>query len=173
LIKTSQNEDQSEDSAPSDGVISDEESTVYGGSPASEDDQSREETEAAQEGASHLAPLRAGNGTARKHSFATLRRASTASFRGPRGKTSDEENGLKSKQSKEFSEQGKVKWSVYGEYAKTSNLVAVVVYLALLAGAQTASVGTSAAIGSSLLLFEMTDANAMQVQTFGSNTGQK
>ncbi|OSS45373.1 hypothetical protein B5807_10249 [Epicoccum nigrum] len=143
LIKTSQNEDQSEDSAPSDGVISDEESTVYGGSPASEDDQSREETEAAQEGASHLAPLRAGNGTARKHSFATLRRASTASFRGPRGKTSDEENGLKSKQSKEFSEQGKVKWSVYGEYAKTSNLVAVAVYLALLAGAQTASVGAN------------------------------
>jgi len=143
LIKTSQNEDQSEDSAPSDGVMSDEESTVYGGSPASEDDQSREEAEAAQEGASHLAPLRAGNGTARKHSFVTLRRASTASFKGPRGKASDEENGLKSKQSKEFSEQGKVKWSVYGEYAKTSNLVAVAVYLALLAGAQTASVGAN------------------------------
>lgn len=142
LIKTSQNEDQSEDSAPSDGVLSDEESTVYGGgSPVSDDDQSREEAEAAQEGASHLAPLRTGNSTARKHSFATLRRASTASFRGPRGKTSDEENGLKSKQTKEFSEQGKVKWSVYGEYAKTSNLVAVGIYLALLAGAQTASIG--------------------------------
>ncbi|KAJ4350561.1 ATP-binding cassette glutathione S-conjugate transporter ycf1 [Ascochyta clinopodiicola] len=143
LIKTSQNEDQNEDSAPSDSVTSDEESTVYGGSPASDEDQDREEVEAAQEGASHLAPLRTTNGTARKHSFATLRRASTASFKGPRGKTSDEENGLKSKQSKEFSEQGKVKWSVYAEYAKTSNLVAVAIYLALLAGAQTASVGAS------------------------------
>ncbi|KAL1650643.1 ATP-binding cassette glutathione S-conjugate transporter ycf1 [Didymella pomorum] len=143
LIKTSQNEDQNEDSAPSESVMSDEDSTVYGGSPASDDNQSREEAEAAQEGASHLAPLRTGNGTARKHSFATLRRASTASFKGPRGKTTDEENGLKSKQTKEFSEQGKVKWSVYGEYAKTSNLVAVCVYLALLAGAQTASIGAS------------------------------
>ncbi|KAJ4324230.1 ATP-binding cassette glutathione S-conjugate transporter ycf1 [Neodidymelliopsis sp. IMI 364377] len=143
LIKTSQNEDQNEDSAPSDSTTSDEESTIYGGSPGSDNDQDRDETEAAQEGASHLAPLRTGNGTARKHSFATLRRASTASFKGPRGKTSDEENGLKSKQSKEFSEQGKVKWSVYGEYAKTSNLVAVAIYLALLAGAQTASIGAS------------------------------
>ena len=142
LIKTSQNEDQGEDSSrTSDSVTSDAESTVYAGSPGSEDDQDRDETEAAQEGASHLAPLRTGNGTARKHSFNTLRRASTASFKGPRGKATDEEGGLKSKQTKEFSEQGKVKWSVYGEYAKTSNLAAVAIYLLLLAGAQTASVG--------------------------------
>lgn len=174
LIRTSQNEDQNEDSTPSDSIMSDEDSTVYGGSPASNDDeQDREEAEAAQEGASHLAPLRTGNGTARKHSFATLRRASTASFKGPRGKTSDEENGLKSKQTKEFSEQGKVKWSVYGEYAKTSNLVAVVIYLALLAGAQTASIGTWPAIGSSLLQLEETDANTMQVRVCGSSTGLK
>lgn len=173
LIKTSQNEDQSEDSAPSDGVMSDEESTVYGGSPASEDNQSREEAEAAQEGASHLAPLRTGSSTARKHSFATLRRASTASFKGPRGKTNDEENGLKTKQSKEFSEQGKVKWSVYAEYAKTSNLVAVAIYLALLAGAQTASIGTCFAIGSSLFHLEMIDANIMQVQVSGLSNGPK
>jgi ATP-binding cassette subfamily C (CFTR/MRP) protein 1 len=136
LIKTSQNEDQ--DTRTSDSV-SDVESSVYAGSPGS-DDQDRDETEAAQEGASHLAPLRTGDGTARKHSFNTLRRASTASFKGPRGKAMDEE-GLKSKQTKEFSEQGKVKWSVYGEYAKTSNLAAVAIYLLLLAGAQTASVG--------------------------------
>lgn len=172
LIRTSQNEDQSEDSAPSDGILSDEDSTVYGGSPASEDDQDREENEAAQEGASHLAPLRTGNGTARKHSFATLRRASTASFKGPRGKTTDEENGLKSKQLKEFSEQGKVKWSVYAEYAKTSNLVAVAIYLALLAGAQTASVGTWSAIGSSLFHLEKINANVMQAQTSGSSNGR-
>ena len=48
---------------------------------------------------------------------------------------------LKSKQSKEASEQGKVKWDVYMEYAKTSNLSAVAVYLAMLLGAQAAQIG--------------------------------
>jgi hypothetical protein len=44
--------------------------------------------------------------------MATLRRASAASFRGSRGKIRDEEEPqLKSKQGKEFSEQGKVKWN--------------------------------------------------------------
>jgi ABC-type multidrug transport system fused ATPase/permease subunit len=145
LIKASQNEEQGEaESRTSESVVSDEETTVYGTSPASDDEQAQEEAEAAQEGASHLAPLRTGNGTARKSSFNTLRRASTASFKGPRGKVVDEEGGgLKSKQTKEFSEQGKVKWSVYGEYAKTSNLVAVCIYLLLLLGAQSASIGGS------------------------------
>ncbi|KAF2128318.1 multidrug resistance-associated protein 1 [Dothidotthia symphoricarpi CBS 119687] len=147
LIKASLNEDQDEtnNSHASESVMSDEGSTVYGGSPASEDDeQDQAEVEAAQEGAATLAPLRPGNGTARKHSFNTLRRASTASFNGARGKLTDEEGGgLKSKQSKEFSEQGKVKWSVYGEYAKTSNLAAVAIYLILLLGAQTSSIGAS------------------------------
>jgi ABC-type multidrug transport system fused ATPase/permease subunit len=143
LIKTSQNDDQTEaESRASESVVSDEESTIYGTSPASEDGQDRAETEAAQENMSHLAPLAPGNGATRKASFNTLRRASTASFKGPRGKMTDEEGGgMKSKQNKEFSEQGKVKWAVYGEYAKTSNLGAVVVYLTLLIGAQTASVG--------------------------------
>lgn len=140
LIKTSQNEDQSEaESRATESVVS-EEDTIYGTSPISDDDQDQEEAEAAQEN-THLAPLRPGNGTARKGSFNTLRRASTASFKGPRGKVLDEEGGLKSRQKKEFSEQGKVKWSVYGEYAKVSNLVAVTFYLLLLLGAQTASVG--------------------------------
>lgn len=48
---------------------------------------------------------------------------------------------MKSKQSKEGSEQGKVKWDVYMEYAKTSNLSAVAVYLAMLLGAQAAQIG--------------------------------
>jgi ATP-binding cassette subfamily C (CFTR/MRP) protein 1 len=140
LIRTSQNEDQSEsDSRASESVVSEEE-TIYGGGSPMSDDQDQEEAEAAQEN-SHLAPLRTGNGTARKSSFRTLRRASTASFKGPRGKVNDEEGGMKSKQEKEFSEQGKVKWSVYAEYAKVSNLVAVGFYLALLVGAQTASIG--------------------------------
>ncbi|KAF2115068.1 multidrug resistance-associated protein 1 [Lophiotrema nucula] len=146
LIKASQNEDQSEaDSRTSESVISDEETTVYGTSPNSGDeDIEQAEAEAAQENVAQLAPLNTGNGTARKSSFNTLRRASTASFKGPRGRLLDEEGaGLKSKQTKEFSEQGKVKWTVYGEYAKTSNLVAVSIYLVLLVGAQTASIGGS------------------------------
>lgn len=74
----------------------------------------------------------------------TLRRASTASFKGHHGRVTDEEaDGVKSRQSKEFSEQGKVKWNVYGEYAKTSNLVAVGIYLVMLLAAQTAQVGGS------------------------------
>jgi len=146
LIKTSQSEDQEEDDSTraSEGAVSDEESTVYGGSPVGDDDEEDQaEAEAEQESAAHLAPLRTGAGTVRKHSFQTLRRASTASFKGPRGKLTDEEGGLKSKQTKEFSEQGKVKWSVYGEYAKTSNLAAVGIYLLLLLGAQTGSIGAS------------------------------
>lgn len=51
---------------------------------------------------------------------------------------------LKTKQSKEFSEQGKVKWDVYTEYAKQSNLVAVSIYLLLLVSAQTAQIGKCA-----------------------------
>jgi hypothetical protein len=144
LIKASLNEDQSEadSNRMSESIVSDEESTVYGGSPIEDDEEDQVEAEAAQENAAHLAPLKTGGGTARKYSSNTLRRASTASFKGPRGKMTDEEGGgLKSKQSKEFSEQGKVKWSVYGEYAKTSNLVAVTIYLILLLGAQTSSVG--------------------------------
>ncbi|KAF1850923.1 multidrug resistance-associated protein 1 [Cucurbitaria berberidis CBS 394.84] len=147
LIKTSQNEDQGEadSNQTSESIMSDEESTVYGGSPVdNEDEEDRVEAEAAQENTAYLAPLKTAGEAARKVSFHTLRRASTASFKGPRGKVADEEDGgLKSKQSKEFSEQGKVKWSVYGEYAKTSNLAAVVIYLLLLLGAQTGSIGAS------------------------------
>ena len=140
LIKASQNEDQVDnDSRASESIISDDETVIYDTSPPSDEP----ETEAAQENVAHLAPLNAGNNSARKKSFNTLRRASTASFKGPRGKVTDEEGGLKSKQTKEFSEQGKVKWSVYGEYARTSNLVAVCIYLLLLVGAQTASIGRS------------------------------
>lgn len=76
----------------------------------------------------------------RKSSMATLRRASTASWHGPRRDATDEENGIKTKQSKEFSEQGKVRWTVYKEYAKESNLWAVSFYLLALLAAQSAQV---------------------------------
>jgi hypothetical protein len=176
LIKTSLNEDQGEanSSHASESALSDEDSTVYGGSPVGEDDdEDQAEAEAAQEGAAHLAPLKPGGATARKFSSNTLRRASSASFRGPRGKIADEEGGAKTKQLKEFSEQGKVKWSVYGEYAKTSNLAAVVIYLLLLAGAQTASVGKWVTIGSSSCHLCLADANVLQAQVCGSNTGPR
>lgn len=85
-----------------------------------------------------LAPIRPSS--ARKTSMSTLRRASTASWHGPRRDMSDEENGLKTRQTKETSEQGKVKWSVYWEYAKESNLYAVGMYLIALLAAQTTQV---------------------------------
>lgn len=88
-----------------------------------------------------LVPIkRAHSGPGRKSSYATLRRASTVSWSGPRRKLGDEENVLKSKQTAEKSEQGKVKWSVYGQYAKDSNIVAVSFYLVALLSAQTAQV---------------------------------
>jgi ATP-binding cassette subfamily C (CFTR/MRP) protein 1 len=117
--------------------------------------------EEAQERLTQLQPIKAGASPvkARKGSSSTLRRASAASFKGPRAKIRDEEEPTsKTKQAKEFSEQGKVKWNgkfsasplynevllidlVYAEYAKTSNLFAVAIYLVMLVGAQTAQIG--------------------------------
>ncbi len=153
LIKTANNEEEEEET-PSPSV---EESKDSNSSPASEDSQNvfgtgigysiedpTGEKDEALEGITQLAPIRASGGTGRRASSNTLRRASTASFKGPRGKLMDEEGEpTKSKQSKEFSEQGKVKWDVYLEYAKTSNLIAVSVYMVLLIGAQTAQIGGS------------------------------
>lgn len=49
---------------------------------------------------------------------------------------------MKTKQTKEYSEQGQVKKDIYIEYAKASNLGAVCVYLVMLLGAQSAQIGT-------------------------------
>ncbi|KAK0916372.1 ATP-binding cassette glutathione S-conjugate transporter ycf1 [Friedmanniomyces endolithicus] len=140
LIRTSTSEDSSQDvsEASSDSPLSEAE-TQY--SP-----EDILEAEEAQEGLTQLAPIKPGGGgpVRRANSSTTLRRASTASFRGPRGKMTDEEESkgnLKSKQTKEFSEKGKVKRDVYAEYAKESNLGAVAVYMVMLIGAQTASIG--------------------------------
>ncbi|KXX78551.1 Metal resistance protein YCF1 [Madurella mycetomatis] len=111
---------------------------------ASSNSQEKEELEEAQEGLSTLQAIRPGPGASsqaskpRSGSMATLRRASAASFRGARGKLNDEENPSRTKQAKEHSEQGKVKWSVYTEYAKTNNLFAVAVYAVALIAAHTA-----------------------------------
>jgi ATP-binding cassette subfamily C (CFTR/MRP) protein 1 len=89
-----------------------------------------------------LVPIRsAGKGEAhRRNSTVTLRRASTVSWQGPRRKLGDEENVLKSKQTQETAQQGKVKWGVYGQYAKDSNIMAVGIYLFAMLAAQTAQV---------------------------------
>ena len=148
MHRTANNEEEQETPSPSvedskDSMSSESEdsNTVFG---IGTGDSFAEEKEEAQEGITQLAPIRANAGTGRKASSNSLRRASTASFKGPRGKVTDEEGeGVKSKQSKEFSEQGKVKWNVYMEYAKNSNLIAVCVYLITLIGAQTAQIGGS------------------------------
>ena len=146
LIRTANNEEEQEtpspsldDSTESTSLESEDSNTVFG---IGTGESTMEEKD--QEGVVQLAPIRANAGTGRRVSNNTLRRASTASFRGPHGKVTDEEgDGVKSKQSKEFSEQGKVKWNVYLEYAKTSNLIAVCIYLTTLIAAQTAQIGGS------------------------------
>lgn len=77
----------------------------------------KEEIEEAEEGLGSLQAIKPGPGSSsrpkrRSESMATLRRASASSFRGPRGKLTDEEApSAKTRQAKEHSEQGKVKWS--------------------------------------------------------------
>lgn len=90
LIKTANNEEES----PDDTQLSNSDSrsdadTMYG----QDDPDGPLEAEEAQEGLTQLAPIKAsGRGPPmRKTSDLTLRRASTASFRGPRGKMTDEE----------------------------------------------------------------------------------
>jgi ATP-binding cassette subfamily C (CFTR/MRP) protein 1 len=108
LIKTAGNQESPLESEAS----SSNSSTII--EPQQLDDAEKEdEMEEAQERLTQLQPIRSsGYGVKkRKGSTTTLRRASTASFKGPRGKLRDEEEpSSRSKQSKEFSEQGKVKW---------------------------------------------------------------
>lgn len=140
-----ESEEPEEERSPSiDGMESDDSTTVVAG--GIHDTLDPEEAEEARQQVGGLAPIRpgpSGHSTARKTSSTTLRRASTASFHGPMGAATDEETGLKTKQNKETSEQGKVKWSVYTSYAKESNLYAVAVYFAALLAAQTAQIGGS------------------------------
>jgi ABC-type multidrug transport system ATPase subunit len=90
----------------------------------------------------HIGPKKTEDTTARRSSTTTLRRASMASFRGHRRKLLDKEVAAgKTNQGREFSEKGNVKWNVYGEYAKASNLFAVAIYVITLIGAQTAEIG--------------------------------
>jgi ABC-type multidrug transport system ATPase subunit len=141
LVRSNTTEDESEssDSSKEDQSLESPESlTVIDNE--DEADSELSEMEEAQERLAPLARIRSTGSARRRESMHSLRRASTASH--VRNKPSDEEGeiALKSRQTKEASEQGKVKWSVYGEYAKTSNLYAVAVYLVALLSAQTAGV---------------------------------
>ncbi|KAK4146291.1 uncharacterized protein C8A04DRAFT_9904 [Dichotomopilus funicola] len=149
LIKTSrQNESGNNTATASPDDSESETSTVIGAASSSQD---KEELEEAQEGLGALQAIKPGPASssyqardkARTGSMATLRRASAASFKGPRGKLHDEENPSKTRQAKEHLEQGKVKWSVYGEYAKANNLAAVATYLFTLVAAQSAQIAGS------------------------------
>lgn len=162
LIKTAGQNESGQNSLIGSPSGSDSETSTVIEAPSNSQD--KEELEEAQEGLGALQAIRPGPGTSsltrkpRTGSMATLRRASAASFKGPRGKLQDEENPSRTRQAKEHSEQGKVKWSgmwhicltlfavaktraVYAEYAKTSNLFAVAVYLIALIASQTASFG--------------------------------
>ncbi|KAK4235406.1 hypothetical protein C8A03DRAFT_17849 [Achaetomium macrosporum] len=148
LIKTAGQNESGQNSLIASPAESDSETSTVIEAPSNTQD--KEELEEAQEGLGTLQTIRPGNGSSsyqtrkpRTGSMATLRRASAASFKGPRGKLHDEENPSKTRQAKEHSEQGKVKWSVYAEYAKTSNLAAVAVYIITLVAAQTAQIAGS------------------------------
>ncbi|KAI5849407.1 P-loop containing nucleoside triphosphate hydrolase protein [Morchella snyderi] len=110
-------------------------STIIGTGPGTSQEASSEEDEVPELGTTSTSK--------QKNRRISLRRASAASFNKDRRMVVDMEDGTvkRTVQGKEFSEKGKVKWSVYGEYAKASNLFAVAVYMLLLLGAQAASVG--------------------------------
>lgn len=148
LVKTAN--DNSGSSTPSEATTETEsdgsKTTNVGTGAMSEEDEV--EIEQMQQHMGSMIPIKPGppsGGTApRKESMVELRRASTVSFKRPHGKLLDEEGGdIRTKQSKEHSEQGKVKWSVYKEYAKASNAVAVSLYLTAIVGAQTLVVGSN------------------------------
>ena len=108
LIKTAGNQE-----SPLESEVSSSNSSTIIEPEQLDDAEKEDEMEEAQEHLTQLQPIRSsGYGVKkRKGSTTTLRRASTASFKGPRGKLRDEEEpSSRSKQSKEFSEQGKVKW---------------------------------------------------------------
>ena len=147
LVKTAG--DDSGSSTPSEETTetgSDEFKTINGAAPMSEEDDI--EIEEVQQTVGSMIPIRsgppAGSTALRKENMVDLRRASTVSFKRPHGKILDEEDGdIRTRQSKEHSEQGKVKWNVYKEYAKASNMGAVCFYLAALIGSQSLIVGSN------------------------------
>jgi ATP-binding cassette subfamily C (CFTR/MRP) protein 1 len=142
LIKSTHTEESPTNSPMSASTVSVD--TVYEEEDAEIEQQVEEQVQS--DVRTQLEPLRPiPSATPRRKSTTTLRRASTASGRGPRhgGKDLDEEQGGKNDKNKERSEQGKVKWSVYAAYASSANSIAVVVWVFVLIAAQTAQIGKS------------------------------
>ena len=142
IVFSSSSQDQSGAVTPEDD---DAQTIVEDVSSSSIEADGQEAGEAVQEGHDTLAPIKpVPTGCDRKVS---LRRASSASFHGPRGKLLDEETGGRRSdskpKSKEHVEQGKVRWDVYFEYAKAANLPAVAIYLMAMISAQILSFGGS------------------------------
>ncbi|KAH0563476.1 hypothetical protein GP486_001960 [Trichoglossum hirsutum] len=112
IIRTARNQDDDEGSTQGSSSSDDYTTVADTSTPSSGDDDELKTVDL-------LQPIKAKGSKARRYSSPTLRRASAASFRGPRGTVHDEEGAVsRTKQTKEHSEQGKVKWSVYREYAK-------------------------------------------------------
>ncbi len=143
VIRTSAPPNEAEDEGLDRSPSGDSASTAI----ASDDGHDDDEVVDALEELPHLAPIASAGRSTRRSSGTTLRRASTASFRGPRGRRFDDEEatkvGPRAGQSKEAMSQGKVKWDVYFQYARASNLGAVAIYLLMLLGAQSGQVGKS------------------------------
>jgi hypothetical protein len=81
----------------------------------------------------------------RRQTSSTVRRASVASFHHwkiPVQET-DVETARLTEQKKEHSEQGKVKWDVYLEYAKACSFMGIALHFIFVIGAQSAQVGIS------------------------------
>jgi ATP-binding cassette, subfamily C (CFTR/MRP), member 1 len=118
LIKTAGQDQSGSHSGGNSSADASETSTVIDLEPSS---QEQNEMEEAQERVPEMEPIKAPVNTVAKKrtdSMATLRRASTASFNGPRGKLTDEEvGGQRTRQAKEHSEQGKVKWDGETHYS--------------------------------------------------------
>jgi ATP-binding cassette, subfamily C (CFTR/MRP), member 1 len=122
------------ESKSSDDDDSDETSTIVAGGSSSVED-----TDSSDDDDTLLKTPRSGK-KARRQSAATLRRASDASLTKNRKIVVADVAQKRTSQTKEFSEQGKVKWDVYKAYAKVANLPAVTVYAVALAAAQTAQI---------------------------------
>lgn len=102
-----------------------------------------QETSSEEDNVPELAGVKAsGSSKSRRMS---LRRASAASLRRDRRKIADEEAqaGRRTTTAAETSEKGKVKWSVYIEYAKACNLWGVLTYMVALVASQTLYVGAN------------------------------
>jgi ATP-binding cassette, subfamily C (CFTR/MRP), member 1 len=144
ILKAAENVEDSPSNSPLSASTASEE-TVY----VEDSDEEALDGEADTQGdtVAVLEPIRSMTSTMqpRRVSTSTLRRASTASHHGSRGgKVTDEEAvAPRTSQTKERSEQGKVKWSVYAAYASSANGVAVAIYLFVLVAAQLGQFGSS------------------------------